>query len=81
VGAEVQLSPVPRTALKREEAALSLGMGLDSFERYVQPYIRLLRRGKLRLVPVAELERFLRENAESTLPEGYDGGNRPPPRR
>jgi hypothetical protein len=39
-------------------------MSLDSFERHVQPELRLIRRGKLRLVPVAELERWANENAE-----------------
>ena len=50
-------SNVPRVALSRQEAALSLGMSLDAFERHVQPDLRLIRRGKLRLV--AELERGL----------------------
>jgi hypothetical protein len=59
---------VPRVALSRQEAALSLGMSLDSFERHVQPELRLIRRGKLRLVPVAELERWADDNAESVLP-------------
>jgi hypothetical protein len=40
-------------------------MSLDSFERHVQPELRLIRRGKLRLVPVTELERWANENAES----------------
>lgn len=61
-------APVPRTALTRDEAAASLGISLDSFERYVQPGIRMVRRGKLRLVPVAALERWLTENAERTIP-------------
>jgi integrase len=30
-------------------------MSLDSFERHVQPHLRLVRRGKLRLVPITEL--------------------------
>jgi hypothetical protein len=55
---------VPRVALSRQEAATSLGMSLDSFERHVQPELRLIRRGKLRLVPLAELERWANENAE-----------------
>jgi hypothetical protein len=46
---------------------MSLGMSLDSFERHVQPGLRLIRRGKLRLVPVAELERWANENAESVF--------------
>jgi hypothetical protein len=62
-------SPVPRVALTREEAAASLGMGsVDSFERYVQPSIRMIRRGSLRLVPVAELVRWANDAAEATLP-------------
>jgi hypothetical protein len=60
-------SNVPRVALSRQEAANSLGMSLDSFERHVQPELRLIRRGKLRLVPVAELERWANENAESVF--------------
>jgi hypothetical protein len=42
-------------------------MSLDSFERYVQPYVRLVRRGRMRLVPVKELERWAAENAEWTI--------------
>lgn len=59
---------VPRVALSRQEAAVALGMSLDSFERHVQPELRLIRRGKLRLVPIAELERWAIENAEPTAP-------------
>jgi hypothetical protein len=47
----------------REEAAAALGMSLNSFERHVQPTIRLVRLGRIRLVPVRELERWLGENA------------------
>ncbi|MDQ3608790.1 MAG: helix-turn-helix domain-containing protein [Actinomycetota bacterium] len=59
--------PVPRLGLTREEAAASLGMSLDSFERHVQPTLRLVRLGRMRLVPVRELERWLEENAAPTL--------------
>jgi len=62
---------VPRVALSRQEAALSLGMSLDSFERHVQPELRLIRRGKLRLVPVAELERWANESATGVLKYRY----------
>lgn len=57
----------PRLALTRTEAAESLGMSLDSFERYVQPDLRFIRRGKLRLVPVSELQRWLDRHAERVL--------------
>ena len=60
---------VPRLALTRAEAAAALGISLDSFERYVQPEIRMVRRGSMRLVPVRELERWLEENAERILGE------------
>lgn len=59
--------PVPRLALTREEAAQALGMGLTSFTTYVQPHVRIIRRGSLRLIPVAELERWLDANAEAVL--------------
>jgi hypothetical protein len=58
------LAPIPRLALTREEAAAALGMSLDSFERHVQPTLRLVRRGRMRLVPIDELRRWLSENAE-----------------
>jgi hypothetical protein len=44
-------------------------MSLDSFERFVQPEIRLIRRGRLRLVPLTELERWTEANAEVPLEE------------
>ena len=59
-----------RLALTRAEAARAIGMSIDSFERYVQPDLRLVRRGKLRLIPVTEIERWLAENASRTLDTG-----------
>jgi len=64
----VVTAPVPRVALTREEAAASVGVSVDSFERHVQPSLRMIRRGRLRLVPVAELERWAEEEAERALP-------------
>jgi hypothetical protein len=61
------VAPIPRLALSREDAASAIGMSLDSFERHVQPTIRLVRRGRMRLVPIRELERWLDENAERTV--------------
>jgi hypothetical protein len=57
----------PPIAVTREVAAEMVGMSVDSFERYVQPEIRLIRRGKLRLVPITELERWADGAAEKTL--------------
>jgi hypothetical protein len=54
-------------ALSREEAAAALGMSVDSFERHVQPTLRLVRLGRMRLVPVRELERWLDEHASRAV--------------
>jgi len=45
-----------------------LGISIDSFERHVQPDVRLIRRGRLRLVPLCELERWAAEQAEAAVP-------------
>ena len=68
------LSPTPRVALTRAEAAAALAMSLDSFERYCQPNMRLVRVGRMRLVPGAELDRWVREHAELVLAEGGGRG-------
>lgn len=53
-----------RLAMTKTQAAEALTMSVDSFERYVMPEVRCVRRGRLRLFPVTELERWLHENAE-----------------
>jgi hypothetical protein len=58
------IAPVPRVTLTRAEAAASLGVSLDSFETHVQPDVRMIRLGAIRLVPVSELQRWATENAE-----------------
>jgi hypothetical protein len=65
------LAPPPRVALKREDAAAALGMSLDSFERYVQPHVRIFRPegSKVRVVAVTELQRFMDERADAALAE------------
>lgn len=60
--------PVPRVALSREEAAAALGISLDSFERYVQPNIRMVYAGRMRIVPIAELERWCEQQAKRGAP-------------
>ncbi len=57
----------PALALRKVEAADVLAMSVDSFERYVLPEIRVVRRGALVLVPVTELERWIEENAAMTI--------------
>ncbi len=54
-------------AMTPNEAAASLGMSRDSFDRYVKPELRLIRRGRLVLIPVSELERWIERSAALTL--------------
>ena len=55
---------VQPVAVPKPIAAAMLGMSTDSFERYAQAAIPVIRRGRLRLYPVAALERWANENAE-----------------
>ena len=49
------------------EAARLLSVSRDFFDQHVKPELRLVRRGRLVLVPVSELERWVRENAGRTV--------------
>ena len=62
-------APIPRVAMTIAEAAAALGVGPDFFDEHVRPDLRVIRRGTKRLIPVAELERWVAENAERTLSE------------
>lgn len=64
--ADVQIVLAP-IAVSRADAAKALGMSLDSFERNVQADVRMIRRGRLRLVPVSELQAWADANAEKLL--------------
>jgi hypothetical protein len=56
-----------RTALRPEEAAASLGISRDSFDLHVAPRLRWLRLGRIRVVPIRELEAFLQKEAAREL--------------
>lgn len=58
---------IPRFALTPAEAAASIGVGPDFFEENVAPELRVIRRGRKRLIPVTELERWLAEAAEPPM--------------
>jgi excisionase family DNA binding protein len=58
-----QRRELPRLALSPDEAASSLGVSRDFFDEHVRPDLRVIRLGRRILVPVAELERWLAENA------------------
>jgi hypothetical protein len=51
-----------RFLLTRREAAAALGMSLSHFQRHVQPQLRCVYSGQLRLFRPRDLERWL-ENA------------------
>jgi hypothetical protein len=53
----------PRLALSRSEAAAALGMSLRHFQRHVQPHLRCIYSGQLRLYPVSELERWISQHS------------------
>lgn len=54
---------VPVVALRPSEAARSLGVSEDFFDEHVASELRWVRRGRLKLVFVSELERWGQENA------------------
>jgi excisionase family DNA binding protein len=60
---------IPRVAFTPSEAAASIGVGPDFFDEHVAPELRLVRVGRKRLIPVAELQRWISENAETALSE------------
>jgi hypothetical protein len=62
----LDLAALPgRLALSPDEAARALGVGLTFFNESIGPELRLVRRGRRVLVPVAELARWLDREAES----------------
>ncbi len=60
------VATVPRLSLRREEAAAALGVSDDHFDRHVRHELRAVRRGRVVLFPVAELEGWLSKNAAGT---------------
>jgi excisionase family DNA binding protein len=60
-------SRVPRLALSKVEAAEALGVTVDFLEEHVMHELRIVRRGRRRLIPVAELQRWLDESAARTF--------------
>ena len=57
-------------AVPKPTAAAMLGMSVDSFERHAMTDIPCIRRGRLRLYPVAALEAWARDSAEQL----FEGG-------
>ncbi len=68
-------APLPRFALTPPEAAASIGVGPDFFAEHVRPEVEIVRRGRKCLIPVAELERWIRDNAEPTTVDNQPKGS------
>lgn len=64
---EDQSRAVPRLALRPEQAALALGVSRSFFFAEILPELRVVRRGRLRLVPLRSLEDWLERNAARVL--------------
>lgn len=65
--------PLAPLAVPPDEAAAMLSMSRDSFDRYVRDDVRVVRRGRLVLVPVVELTLWLDRSAARTLADGPMG--------
>jgi hypothetical protein len=64
---DVVTAPVPRLALSVEEACAAIGCSWDFWSEHVAPEVKLVRRGRRKMIPVTELQRWLEDNAERTL--------------
>ena len=60
-------SRIPRLAVSKVEAAEALGVSVDFLEEHVMHELRIVRRGRRRLIPIAELSRWMEANAHRTL--------------
>jgi excisionase family DNA binding protein len=63
----VTLPPPLRLALRADEAADALGVSRDYFDEHVAAELRWIRRGRLKLVSVRELEDWLARSSARTL--------------
>jgi hypothetical protein len=55
--------PIPRFALRPDEAAISIGISRSQFYEEVLPELRTFYQGKARLIPCSELERWVERQA------------------
>jgi hypothetical protein len=57
---------VPALALRRAQAAAALAVSLETFDQHIRPELSATSVGTVTVYPVAELERWLTENAQAT---------------
>jgi hypothetical protein len=50
-------------ALRKEEAAVALGISPETFDKYVRPSLPVVRLGTVRVYPLSLLEAWLLEHA------------------
>jgi len=62
-GDGIGVSGVQRLTLSPQEAADALGVSRDFFDEHVKPELRVVRRGRLVLVPAREREEWRRRLA------------------
>lgn len=67
VGPMISKPAVPRLALSKTEAADALGVSVDFLEEHVLHELKIVRRGRRRLIPLSELQRWIDSNAHRTL--------------
>jgi excisionase family DNA binding protein len=60
-------SAVPRLALSPDEAARALGVSRDFFDEHIAPELRIVRRGRRKLIDIGELQRWLSEESVFAL--------------
>jgi len=58
---------IPRLALSPAEAAAAIGVSRDFLDEHVLPELRIVRRGRRKLIPTRELERWLASEAALTV--------------
>jgi hypothetical protein len=54
-------------ALTVEQACAALSVSWEIWREHVEPEIKLVRLGRRKVIPVAELERWLADHAENVL--------------
>jgi hypothetical protein len=64
-----QESPTVVLALRRADAARALGISDETFDKHVRPSLPVVRAGGVSVYPVAALEQWLAERAESPVDE------------
>jgi excisionase family DNA binding protein len=57
-----------RVTLTPTEAAEALGVSRDFFDQHIRDELKLIRRGRIILIPVRELEQWAERNATRTIP-------------